>query len=210
LAQSLNEERARLNASYAEKRQALQDSLKAERDAINARLEQAKAQYAEQERLEDEQASRQAQRDALRESRADADFNAQLARISGLQQAEQTRYDALNTDLMQLDSTIANLQGTISSLSDGVPNSVSAPMSKGNKGGFGSFSLVGLGSSTNRFLNSFGSASGGASGGFTYAPQINATVGDVASKSMVEQAFQSDAELDAQNWASTFGGLLTP
>lgn len=210
---ALDEERGQVKKAYDERRAKLTESIDTEKQAIVERILAMKARYNAEEAREDHADARQAERDALRDARAEEDFQAQLTRLDALKNAEQLRLNAVDFGLQRLSLTIRGLEANINRLSGGGGSTTTPPATGGGgfKGpGWGLFDLIN--NATGRFLGGGASTSSVSSGGggFTYAPQINATVGDVASQSMVETALRNYAELDARTWADTFGGMMNP
>lgn len=170
--------------AFEEKRQAAINAINAEKQAIQERLAQAQAAYDADEAREDLAAKRQAERDALREKRQQEDYNRQLANNQSLLNQELARYATLSAEIASLKAASSGGFGSSGGVAYG-----SNPFDKVKGGKFGSGSSGG--SSYAPPPNASNASASQQRGGVVlmsvnYAP--NTVVGDVASRSYVDQS----------------------
>lgn len=213
--EGIETERQKVIESFDKRRQALLEAIATEEIAIQKRLDSAVASYDKQETREALQAERQRIRDEIRDGRAEQQHQTALSRIAGQEAAQQRMFDAMLADVLEIDQNIAanrletqrqeNIINTPSRRSSGV--STFTPLASGGIVTRPTRAIVGdmrppndaeaiipfkLSDGMPRIPGTRGSRGGT---NITFAPQLNATIGDIASRAEVTAAFREYTEV---------------
>ena len=203
--------------AFNERRTQLAATLEAEKATIEAATQATIDRYDEQEAREAQLADRQSQRDAIRDGRAETAHNETLARLDIREAAERRVLDGLLLQIQTLNSHQAILNQResqlVSTRSSGNQRLTSNRRSiqtfahggivthkqlaiVGEAGPEAIIPLSKLGGNTAGLPSGSRNRIGGLGGtNITFAPQLNATVGDIASKAAVTAAFREYAEV---------------